>query len=84
MIGRAWMISGGGVALPLGGGLAGLAGIDEIGRVRGISMRGIEGRGVSGRETADLGTGPPGIGIFEPGRDPMPDEGLEAGPCVED
>lgn len=79
MIGRGSRNSGGGVALPLGGGLAGREGIVEIGRVRGISMRGIAGRGVSARDTADLGTGPPGIGIFVPGRELPADEGFEVG-----
>lgn len=72
-------ISGGGVALPLAGGLVGLAGVVEMGRVRGISMRGMAGRGVSARDTADLGTGPPGIGIFVPGREPPAEEGWEEG-----
>ncbi|QYK49247.1 MAG: hypothetical protein KF838_05195 [Phycisphaeraceae bacterium] len=71
------MISGGGVDFPLGGAGAGLAGTEEIGRVRGISMRGIAGRGVSALDIDDFGTGPPGIGILEPGRLPIPDAGFD-------
>ncbi|MCW5769334.1 MAG: hypothetical protein KIT19_11685 [Phycisphaeraceae bacterium] len=71
------MISGGGVDFPLGGGGTGRAATEEIGRVRGISMRGIAGRGVSALDIDDFGTGPPGIGILDPGRLPIPDAGLD-------